>query len=120
MTAAALNSHIISSHRNNATANNLKTYICSQCKICSSRRDLYTRRMNQHGGNDDNDPDDIPQYIRNEENENIGEVYITNINHILDYHQEDELRHIYNLNDGYAEIRRHLNEIYDDQNVTQD
>ena len=41
----------------------------------------------------------------------------------MNYHHEGELRHVYNfttnnLNDGYAEIRRHLNEIYDDQNVT--
>ena len=72
--------------------------------------------MNQHGGNDDEDQDDLPQYIRNEENDNICEVYSTN-------HQRGELRHIYNfttnnLDQGYAEIRRHLNEIYDDLNVT--
>ena len=38
-------------------------------------------------------------------------------------HQRGELRHIYNfttnnLDQGYAEIQRHLNEIYDDLNVT--
>ena len=41
----------------------------------------------------------------------------------MDYHHEGELRYVYNfstnnLSDGYAEIRRHLNEIFDDQNVT--
>ena len=79
--------------------------------------------MYQHGGNDDNDPDDIPGYIQNEVTENIREVYITNRNRIMDYHHEGEFRHVYNfttnnLNNGYAEIRRHLNEIYDDQNMT--
>ena len=76
---------------------------------------LGTHRMNQHGGNDDEDQDDLPQYIKNEEND-ICEVYSTN-------HQRGELRHICNftinnLDQGYAEIRRHLNEIYDDLNVT--
>ena len=65
----------------------------------------------------------IIQTIQNEENENIREVYVTNRNHIKDYHHEGDLRHVYNfstnnLNDGYAEIRRHLNDIYDDLNVT--
>ena len=124
MTAAALDSHIISYHNNSDNNNNSRTFICSRCKKkCASRRDLYNHRINQHGGNDDNDPDDIPDYIQNEENENIREVYITNRNHIMDYHHEGELRHVYNfstnnLNDGYAEIRRHLNEIFDEQNVT--
>ena len=51
LTAAALNSHIISHHHNSDTYTNSGTYICSQCKkSCTSRRDLYNHRMNQHGG----------------------------------------------------------------------
>ena len=53
--------------------------------------------MNQHGGNDNEDPDDIPQFIRNEENDSIRDVYSTSRNHIMAHHQRGELRHIYTL-----------------------
>ena len=73
--------------------------------------------MNQHGGNDNDDLDDIPQYIYEEQNE---KVYITNRNHILADHQAGDIRETYNfpvnnLNNGYREIRRQINQIYDDQ-----
>ena len=91
LTTVALNSHIHLNHRNE-NLNNARTYACSLCKrICTSRRELYHHRMNQHGGNDDDDDtdnEDNPDYIQNEENENIQEVYVTNRNHIKDYHHE--------------------------------
>ena len=76
--------------------------------------------MNQHGCNDNDDLDDISQYIFEEQNENIREVYITNRNHILAEHEGGDIRATYNfpvnnLNDGYREIRRQINLIYDDQ-----
>ena len=74
LTTVALNSHIHLNHHHSENLNNARTYACSQCKrICTSRRELYHHRMNQHGGNDDDDTDneDIPDYIQNEENENI-------------------------------------------------
>ena len=75
--------------------------------------------MNQHGGNDNDDLDDIPKYIFEEQNENIREVYIANRNHILAVHEAGDIRETYNfpvnnLNDGYREIRRQINQIYDD------
>ena len=123
LTTSALNTHIISYHRNSKADNKSKTYRCSNCKICNSRRELYTHRMDQHGCNDDEDQDDLPQYIRNEDTDNICDIYSTNRNCIMANHQRGELRHKYNfttnnLDQGYAEIRRHLNEIYDDLNVS--
>ena len=50
LTATALNSHIISYHHNSDNINT-RIYVYSQCKKnCTSRRDLYNHRMNQHGG----------------------------------------------------------------------
>ena len=125
LTTSALNTHISSYHRINANKIS-KTYKCSNCnKICNSRRELYAHRIIQHGGNntEDFDDDDLPEYMKNEENDNIREVYSTNRNHIMANHQRGELRHIHNfttnnLDEGYTEIRRHLNEIYDDLDVT--
>ena len=97
LTTSALNTHIISYHCNSKADNKSKTYRCfNSNKICNCRQELYTHRMNQHGGNDDEEHDDLPQYIRNEENDNICEVYSTNRNHIMANHQRGKLRHIYN------------------------
>ena len=78
--------------------------------------------MNQHGVNDNDYLDDIPQYVMEEQNENIREVYISNRSHILADHQTGDIRQIYNfpvnnLNGGYREIRRQLNQIYDDRSA---
>ena len=112
LTTLALNTHISSYHCRNADKIS-KTYKCSNCnKICNSRQELYAHRMIQHGGNDNedyDDDDDLPKYMRNEENDNIREVYSTNRNHIISHHQRGELSHIYNfttnnLDLGYTEI----------------
>ena len=111
LTAAALNSHIIFYHHNSDNNNNSRTFICSQCKKkCSSRRDLYNHRMNQHGRNDDNDPDDIQHYIQYEENENIREVYLTIRNHIMDCYHEGELTYPFTVSNRNS-LRLLMNKI---------
>ena len=104
-----------------------KTYRCAICKhICSNRRELYTHRMNQHGGNqhggNDGNPEleDVPPYIMQESNDDLTSTYVTNRNHIHAAHSHGDVKHVYNfptdnLNAGYREIRRHLEEIYNDQ-----
>ena len=121
LTSGSLNAHIEVVHRKEGQSTLIKLYKCSICShICKDRSELYSHRMNQHGGNDNDDVDDIPQYIFEEQNENIREVYITNRNHILAEHEGGDIRATYNfpvsnLNDGYREIRRQINLIYDDQ-----
>ena len=121
LTSRSLNAHIELVHKKEGHSNVIKLYKCSICShICKDRSELYSHRMNQHGGNDNDDLNDIPQYTFEEQNENIREVYITNKNHILANHEAGDIRETYNfpvnnLNDGYREIRRQINLIYDDQ-----
>ena len=112
LTSGSLNAHIEVVHRKEGQSTLIKLYKCSICShICKDRSELYSHRMNQHGGNDNDDVDDIPQYIFEEQNENIREVYITNRNNILAEHEGGDIRATYNFpvnnsNDGYREIRR--------------
>ena len=56
----ALNSHIQRCHRAQEVKKN-KLYKCSICKhVCQNRKELYTHRMSQHGGND---LYEIPNYV---------------------------------------------------------
>ena len=71
--------------------------------------------MRQHGGN--NDDPVLPAFILDNDDENLREIYVTNIDHIQADHQETELKNIYNfstnnLHGGYREIRTQVREIY--------
>ena len=121
LTAESLNYHYKKSS-NHSQRSTESSYSCSLCKcICTSRKDLYNHRLNQHGGNDN--LEEIPPYIMDDNNEHIRDVYITNRNHILAEDKYGELRNIYNfqtnnLSRGYKEIRGHVTQIYNEQNVT--
>ena len=113
LTTEALNSHLETFHKKSTAA---KSYRCGICK-CSfeGRRTLYTHRMRQHGGN--NDDPVLPAFIVDNDDENLREIYVTNIDHIQADHQETELKNIYNfptnnLHGGYREIRTQVREIY--------
>ena len=95
LTSRSLNAHIELVHKKEGHSNVIKLYKCSICShICKDRSELYSHRMNQHGGNDNDELNDIPQYIFEEQNENIREVYITNRNHILADHEGGYKRNI--------------------------
>ena len=113
----ALNYHFEHFHRSN---DNRKQYRFSLCnKLCSSRKDLYVHRMNQHGGNEN--LNFIPPYIVHHENKELKQTYITNREHILAAVDHGDLKKTYNfqtnnLHGGYREIRGHIIQIYNDQN----
>ena len=111
----ALLCHLQSVHKGYPSKN--KSYKCALCDyISNNRRELYNHRLNQHGGNED-DPEDIPPYIFQKQNEGIRNTYITNRKHILAADKHGETKHVYNfptnnLTRGYREIRHHVTEIY--------
>ena len=71
----ALNSHIQLCHRTQGNAVN-KVYKCSICKhICQNRKELYTHRMAQHGGND---VYKIPPYVEDLNNPELQAEYALN------------------------------------------
>ena len=119
----ALNSHIQRHHRtqgNARTEDNAvnKVYKCSICKfICQNRRELYTHRMSQHGGND---VYEIPPYVEDLNNPELQAEYAINRRHILAGDEDSDLKKVYNfpsnnLHRGFNEIRGHLTQIYNDQ-----
>ena len=113
LTTEALNFHVETFHKKSTAA---KSYRCGICKCnFEGRRALYTHRMRQHGGN--NDDPVLPAFIVDNDDENLHEIYVTNIDHIQANHQETELKNIYNfptnnLHGGYREIRSQVREIY--------
>ena len=115
----ALNYHIEPFHRRSPDKE--KQYKCSLCnKLCSSRKELYNHRMNQHGGDDN--LNFIPPYIVHHENEELKQTYITNREHILaaDYHGDIKKTYNFqtnNLHRGYRE-RGQITQIYNNQNQT--
>ena len=89
----ALNYHIEHFHRSNDKG---KQYKCSLCsKLCSSRKELYVHRMNQHGGDDN--LNFIPPYIVHHDNEESKQTYITNHEHILAADDHGDLKKTYNF-----------------------
>ena len=113
LTTEALNFHVETFHKKSTAA---KSYRCGICKCnFEGRRALYTHRMRQHGGN--NDDHVLPAFIVDNDDENLREIYVKNIDHIQANHQETELKNIYNfptnnLHGGYREIRTQVREIY--------
>ena len=80
-------------------------------KKCENRKELYSHRLNQHGGNDNNQ--DIPPFICDHPNDELIQVYNTNRKYIFPEDETGELKKIYNfttndLHGGYREIRGHL------------
>ena len=116
----ALNSHIQRCHWGQGNAVN-KVYKCSICKhICENRKELYTHRMSQHGGND---VYEIPPYVEDLNNPELQAEYALNRRHILAGDEDTDLKTVYNfpsndLHRGFNEIRRHLTQIYNDQEHT--
>ena len=114
----ALDYHILTRHRN--SEDKKKTYKCAICKkICKDRKELYSHRLNQHGGNGNNNQD-LPPFIRDHGNDELSEVYNTNRKYIFAEDETGELKKMYNfttndLHRGYREIREHLTEIYNKQ-----
>ena len=52
LTPTSLNYHFMKT-ANHSHLSSEPSYSCSMCKyICTSRKDLYKHRVNQHGGND--------------------------------------------------------------------
>ena len=90
----------------------------SICKhICQNRKDLYTHRMSQHGGND---VYEIPPYVEDLNNPELQAEYANNRRHILAGDEDSDLKKVYNfpsnnLHRGFNEIRGHLTQIYNDQ-----
>ena len=77
--------------------------------------------MAQYGGN--GNLEEISPYIMDHNNDHIQDVYITNRDHILAEDKYEKLRNIFNfqtknLSRGYQEIRGHVTQIYNEQNVT--
>ena len=71
-------------------------------------------RMRQYGGN--NDEPILPTFVLDNDDQNLSEVFVTNIDHIQVDHQETELKSVYNFQTnnphrGYKEIRSQLMEI---------
>ena len=71
--------------------------------------------MRQHGGN--NDDPILPTFVLDNDDENLREVFVTNIDHIQADHKETNLKNVYNfptnnLHGGYREIRTQLIEIF--------
>ena len=97
-----------------------KNYKCSICnQLCSSRKELYNHRMNQHGGNDN--LNFIPPYIVHDENEELKQTYIAKSEHILAQDDHGNLKKTYNfqtntLHRRYREIRGQITHIYNEQN----
>ena len=77
----ALNSHIQHCHRIQGNVGTKvytvnKVYNCSICKfICQNRKELYTHRMSQHGGND---VYEIPPYVEDLNNPELQAEYALN------------------------------------------
>ena len=113
LTPKALNSHLDTFHKKSTAA---KSYKCEICKcIFEGRRALYTHRMRQQGGNSDDAI--LPAFVIDNNDENLRQIFITNIDHIQADHQETELKNVYNfptnnLYRDYREIRSQLLEIY--------
>ena len=117
LSTKALDYHILTRHRNAEVKK--KSYKCTICKkICENRKELYSHRLNQHGGNGNNQ--DIPPFIRDHPNDELMQVYNTNRKYIFAEDETGELKKIYNfttndLHGGYREIRGHLSQIYNKQ-----
>ena len=113
----ALSSHIQRCHRTQVNAVN-KVYKCSICKhICQNRKELYTHRMYQHGGND---VYKIPPYVEDLNNPELQAEYALNRRHILAGDEDIDLKKVYNfqsnnLHRGFNEIRGYLTQVYNDQ-----
>ena len=117
LSTKALDYHILTRHRNAEVKK--KSYKCTICKkICENRKELYSHRLNQHGGNGNNQ--DIPPFIRDHPNDELMQVYNTNRKYIFAEDETGELKKIYNfttndLHGGYREIRGHLSQVYNKQ-----
>ena len=117
ITIKALNSHIQRSHISQKVKKN-KVYKCAICKlICQNRKELYSHRMSQHGGND---LYEIPNFVEELNNPELQAEYAMNRRHILAGDEDTDLKKVYNfpsnnLHGGFNEIRGHLNQIYNDQ-----
>ena len=121
LSTKAMDYHILTRHRHLESPK--KTYKCAICKeICKDRKELYSHRLNQHGGNDN--IQDTPPFIRDHGNNELYEVYNTNRKYIFAEDETGELKKLYNfttndLHRGYREIRGHLTEIYNKQTPTE-
>ena len=117
ITVKALNSHIQRCHRSQEAKKN-KVYKCAICKlVCQNRKELYSHRMTQHGGND---LYEIPNFVEELNNPELQAEYAMNRRHILTGDEDSDLKKVYNfpsnnLHGGFNEIRGHLDQIYNDQ-----
>ena len=89
----ALNSHIQRSHRSQE-AKKTRVDKCSICiHICQNKKELYTHRMSQHGGND---LYEIPNYVEDLNNPELQAEYAMNRRHILGGDEDSDLK-VYNF-----------------------
>ena len=118
LTSNALDVHVSNKHKSPPLKS--KQIHCRSCSFtCYHKGDLYKHRLNQHGGGNGVELQDLPWKEDPFQNDEIREVYNTNKSFILASHQKGKIKSTYNfptnnLIRGYEEIESHLNRIYQD------